>query len=191
MFEIIICEDNPAHLEAMTTYVKNYLVMEEDLPIRLALSTDESAEVLAYAKQTSTKQDSLYFIDVRLGDQQMNGLDLARKVRRYQPQAKLVFVTAHEEYMPFTMTYHLEALDYILKDNPHKMRDKMIACIKTAYERSLVLSQSLPPFVIQKGAQTQVIRSAAINYFETLPAHRIRLVGPEALVDFYDSLKNI
>ncbi|MDK7050237.1 hypothetical protein QP294_04845 [Aerococcus sanguinicola] len=86
MFEIIICEDNPAHLEAMTTYVKNYLVMEEDLPIRLALSTDESAEVLAYAKQTSTKQDSLYFIDVRLGDQQMNGLDLARKVRRYQPR---------------------------------------------------------------------------------------------------------
>ena len=71
------------------------------------------------------------------------------------------------------------------------MRDKIIACIQTAYERSLVQAQSFPPFVIRKGAQTQVIRSAAINFFETLPAHRIRLVGPDALVEFYDSLKNI
>ncbi len=190
MFEIIICEDNPAHLEAMVTYVKNYLVMEEDLPIRLALATPEAAEVVAYARQTSARQDSLYFIDVRLGEQ-MSGLDLARKLRRYQPQAKLVFVTAYEEYLPFTMTYHLEALDYILKDDSHKMRDKIIACIQTAYERSLVQAQSFPPFVIRKGAQTQVIRSAAINFFETLPAHRIRLVGPDALVEFYDSFKNI
>ena len=51
----------------------------------------------------------------------MSGLELAVKLREYDPRGFIVFITAHDDMMFETFRYRLEALDYIVKGAPAMM----------------------------------------------------------------------
>ncbi|AMB99476.1 hypothetical protein AWM75_05465 [Aerococcus urinaehominis] len=190
MFDIIICEDNDFQRDRIQKMVENYLLMA-DIPAKLDMVSQDSYQVLAQAMEKGKDHNCLYFLDIELGDQ-MNGLELARQLRERQPLCKIAFVTAFENYLPFTMKYHLEAMDYIMKDQADDaMRQQVIACLNSAAERFIESASSFEPFVVAIGTHTRLFASPEINYFETLPAHRIRLVGTSDQIDFYDTLANI
>ena len=43
------------------------------------------------------------------------GLDIAKEIRKKDPNATIVFVTTHSEFMPVTFKYRVAALDFIDK----------------------------------------------------------------------------
>ena len=57
----------------------------------------------------------LFFLDIEIRNEEMKGLEVARKIRDRDPYALIVFVTTHSEFMPLSFRYQVSALDYIDK----------------------------------------------------------------------------
>lgn len=67
-------------------------------------------------------EDELFFIDIELG--MMNGIDLARHLRKSSFHGNIIFLTAFPEYV--FEGYHVQALDYLLKPiNENKLEQCM------------------------------------------------------------------
>ena len=58
----------------------------------------------------------------------MTGLTLAQEIRKYDPRGFIIFVTTHSEMSYMTFIYKLEALDFILKDEPKELPKIILHC---------------------------------------------------------------
>nr|WP_235032807.1 hypothetical protein [Enterococcus sp. CSURQ0835] len=47
----------------------------------------------------------------------MNGIDLAEEIREKDVQAKIIFITTHDELIPLTIQHHIKALGFVTKDS--------------------------------------------------------------------------
>ncbi|MCL2367079.1 MAG: LytTR family DNA-binding domain-containing protein [Oscillospiraceae bacterium] len=190
MLHVFLCEDDQACLTHIETVIKNHILIE-DYDMELTLSVDNPTSLLEYL-DTHPIEHGLYFLDVDL-QHEMDGIVLASKIRIHKPAAKIVFVTNHAELSHLTFRYRIEALDYIVKDNPEEMIGWIKDCIDVAYER--YLSDQSPKrggYQVKAGGQTRVIPFDEILYFESHPApHKIILHTKIGQVEFYGSLSNV
>ena len=132
---VLICEDECKQREHMACIVNDYIALK-DYDIELALSTDRPADLLDYVR-AHPQQHRLYILDVHLGPHEMNGITLAKQIRALDPFGKLVFVTTHTELAHLTFKYHIEAMDYIIKDDMHSVAQQVQACVELTYKRCL------------------------------------------------------
>lgn len=131
MFPIFICEDDPAHRQKIEKVVRNF-IMIEDFDMKLTLTTANPIDILDYLER-NPKTTGLYFLDVDLGHE-MTGIGLAAKIREIDSLGKIVFITTHGEMSYLTFLYKVEALDYIIKDHPEGIDQRVRECIKIAHE---------------------------------------------------------
>ena len=114
MLEIFICEDNLAQRAYLEQLIQQAIVLN-DWEMMLRLSTESPLEILAYLEKHPQTQ-GIYFLDVDLNTK-MNGIQLGAEIRNRNPHGKIIFITAHNELLPLTFQYKVEAMDYIAKDN--------------------------------------------------------------------------
>lgn len=95
--------------------------------MKLLLSTGDPHSILEKAQLS--KNTGLYFLDICLGTD-MNGLILAQKIREIDARCFIVLITSHSEMSLMTFQYKVEALDFILKDNPSCIQERIDDCIK-------------------------------------------------------------
>lgn len=132
MLEICICEDNQALRQKISQWVGNFCLLSE-LDANLALSTENPLLVLEYYRMVS--QAVLFFLDIDLGTQ-MDGMELAQKIREYHKDAFIVFFTTKSEMAPLTFKYQVEALDFIVKDGDEdEIKERILSTIRTAVAR--------------------------------------------------------
>ena len=190
MLSIIICEDDLAQLQQMEKIIRDY-VMIEDLGIEVVLATDNPIDVLDYLEK-NPQTTGLYFLDVDLGHE-VTGIGLAAKIREIDDMGKIVFVTTHGELTYLTFMYKVEALDYIIKDNPEGIRDRVYDCIKIAHER--YLNDKNPEKKIYKVKiedRVLAIDQDDIMFIESsdIP-HMLILHLDNSQIEYYGSLKDI
>jgi two-component SAPR family response regulator len=101
----------------------NILIVEDELPILENLintvSDYESSSIIVWPFDkpkdalSSALQNNfdLALIDIQLPE--MNGVDLARKMKQEQPNLKIIFTTAYNNYA--AEAFEIEATDYLLK----------------------------------------------------------------------------
>ncbi|MCM1127002.1 MAG: LytTR family DNA-binding domain-containing protein [Lachnospiraceae bacterium] len=126
MLPIIICDDQ----ETYRTYLQNLIekdICMEELDMAVVLSAGEPNAVLHYISEN--RAPFLYFLDVDLRDGSCSGIDLASQIRRHDPRGFIVFITVHNELSPMTFQYRVEAMDYILKDDPENIPDRVKQCL--------------------------------------------------------------
>lgn len=58
-----------------------------------------------------TTKPEVWFLDIEMPG--MNGMDLAERIRSYDPEAAIVYVTAYDQYA--IKAFELAAMDYLLK----------------------------------------------------------------------------
>ena len=75
---------------------------------------EQSNQLLEYIKPANHQQ--LFFLDIEIKGKEKEGLHLGQTIRNKLPDAHIVFVTSHSEFMPSTFSYQLFALDYIDKN---------------------------------------------------------------------------
>lgn len=122
----------------------------------------------------------------------MSGLELAVKLRQYDPRGFIVFITAHDDMMFETFRYRLEALDYIVKGEPSVMAQRVNACLESICERlmsepdgksnycSLKIFDSVRHIPLQK-----------ILYFEAVGSrHTLVLHMDDEVLEFNSSLNH-
>lgn len=125
MLRIHVCEDNKEQRERMKHVIERFISVEE-LDMELGIVAERPEDMLAAVKQENVT--GFFFLDIDL-QSQMNGMELARKIREYQPRCFIVFVTTHSEMSYMTFSYKVEAMDFIIKDNYDDMENRIHQCL--------------------------------------------------------------
>ena len=68
----------------------------------------------SFLDDVQQKQYNVVFMDIYFDEQEMTGIDAARKLRQKDPQCIIVFLTTSSDHMPEAFAVH--AFSYIIKD---------------------------------------------------------------------------
>ena len=77
----------------------------------------------------------LFFIDIQMPEYDMNGLELARKLREKNSNDYLVFITAKDDLAYKVFEYQLDVLDYIVKKPKYYLKNADMALLTERLNR--------------------------------------------------------
>lgn len=120
------------------------------------------------------KDFDLLILDIEMG--QMNGMELARKIREENEDIPLMFITGYDEYMQYG--YDVAALHYMIKP---VNKDKFFMILDKLEKRQTVSSEEKIMLMTDKGARS--VFCAGIIYVEA-NGHccMVRIAGETILV---------
>ncbi len=189
MLKIYICEDDKKQLAQITKAVENTIMIEE-LDMKVELSTTDPFEIIRRIENESGI--GIYFLDVRLNSE-IDGIELASRIRDYDPRGFIVFVTTHPELSYLTFKYKVEALDYVVKGENENLEYNIRSCILNAYSKFLSNRKEIKKFFYAKFGQKIIhIPYEEIIYFETSSTpHKVIVHTINRRVEFYGHVGHI
>lgn len=110
MVKILICDDDQTFAQSMFKRILS-LPAYSSKSMKLSYLTD-----IAEMSANTIAQYDILFLDIDLGKE--SGIDLARKMRKMNPEAVLIFVTNFSEYAP--EGYEVDAFRYLAKSELEK-----------------------------------------------------------------------
>ena len=130
---IILCEDQIIQLNQLERIIDNFILFHDEV-FKIVLKTQSPLEVKKYLKQFRPKQ-GIYFLDIDL-NHEVNGIELAEVIRKYDVQAKIIFTTTHDEMLPVTIKRRVETLGFVTKDQTlDEYRNEIVELLLLAQER--------------------------------------------------------
>ncbi|MGN0484124.1 MAG: LytR/AlgR family response regulator transcription factor [Lachnospiraceae bacterium] len=192
MLNIYLCEDNEKQREMAAKIIENIVLIEE-CDLKFLCQTADPYEVLRVAETQS--DPGIYFLDIDL-NAEINGLQLAQRLRKMDPRGFIVFLTALAGMATMTFTYRVEALDYIIKDqmdDSGAMKSRIHDCILEAYKRyTSPQNQSQPTFTIKTADREHCIALDDILYIETAETlHHLLLHTTTSIIEFSGKMKEV
>lgn len=190
LLPVYICEDNAQIRAELESYLKNQILIE-NYDMRLTLSTRHPEDIIAAIRKTPGR--GIYFLDVELNGESMDGFALGQEIRKHDTRGFIIYVTAYKELAFETFRYHLEALDYITKENPEKMYAGMSRCLHIITDRMCEdRSKHRPYFTVKIMDVVKHIPIDEILFFETSGrSHRIVLHADRDRIDFIGSMQEL
>ena len=190
MLSVFLCEDDPCQRSQLEKYIKDYIMIEE-LDAQLVLSTDNPYDILHYLI-FHTNIKGVYFLDVDLKSD-ITGIGLASKIREIDAMGKIVFVTTHSELTYLTFLYKVEAMDYIIKDTPGNICQRIQDCLHIANKRYLNdRNTEKKLFKVKVGSQIRGIEHSEIMFFESgLVPHKVILHTFNSQIEFYHTIHEL
>lgn len=189
MLSILICDDIRSHLVYIKNIIEKFILIEE-LDMKVVCAATEPMEILECVKQQ--KQAGLYFLDVELKGE-LDGFQLAEKIRKYDPRGFIVFITTHEEMSYLAFRYKVEAMDYILKERTEEIPQRILECLRKVQER-LSSPQNLIHKVlcVNEGERKILVNQQDVYCIKTCgTSHKIRIYTENSFYEFTNSLKEI
>lgn len=186
---IYVCEDNEKERDIIKESIEKTILIN-NLDFKIKVLTDDPFEIISTIN-SNKKQRGIYFIDVDL-KADINGVQLAAEIRKYDPNGFIIFITSHGELSYLTFTYKIEALDFIVKDD-FQVPNRVSECLLYV-ERKLKLEEGeiSKIFVTKVGDKNISIDFNNILFFETTEKlHRIKLHGTNRTVTFYGTMKEV
>ncbi|GFZ34107.1 DNA-binding response regulator [Clostridium zeae] len=185
---IILCEDDEKQRIDILRNI-DYIIKENNLEMNIYMSTDSPHDVLKIADESS--EVKLYILDVNLNSN-INGIELADKIRNKDSQSYLIFITSHSELAYLTFKYKVEAFDYLVKDS----RDNLFKDLKDALikiqKRSLGGDENKKFFIIRDGKSITKIEFKDILFFETTAIkNKLKVNCINRCKEFYSKLKDV
>lgn len=189
MLSIIVCEDNESQRKRITKFIED-IIMIENLDMKIVLSTENPEKIIEYLE--NDKISGLYFLDVDLNSE-LNGIKLAETIREYDPRGFIVFVTTHAEMSYLTFIYKVEAMDYIIKDKPENVKERIHECILNAHKKYSAKATDLQKnFTIKAEDKIISIEYNKILFFETSNIiHKVVLHAVDRQIEFYAKMKDV
>ena len=190
MVPIYLCDDEPGIRRAISREIeKEILISGYDMEIAAECAAPE--DVLSSLQ--NNRRRGIYFLDVDLKNERYTGFTLGQAIRREDPRGFLIYVTAFRELAFETFRYQLEALDYIVKDDPEEMFAGIRRCLASVVERLQSEKEDSRKYFTVKFMDT--VRHIPIDdilFFETgAKSHRIILHGLKERLDFTGSIQEL
>lgn len=134
----------------------------------------------------------LFFLDIEIKGEEQKGLDIAKEIRSRDPNATIVFVTTHTEFMPVTFKYKVAALDFIDKAlDEESFKDRVCSAIEYTI-CNVGMSLSEDSFTIETSMARFQVPFNTILYFETSPkVHKVILHTKDERMEFYGSIADV
>ncbi|MDR2891542.1 MAG: LytTR family DNA-binding domain-containing protein [Deltaproteobacteria bacterium] len=151
MYRVVICEDEKIFAETLEKTCRE-IFARQHIDFHLTLCTNGEDFLAAFASESY----HLILLDIDLGD--INGIELAKKIRESDREAAIIFTTSHREYV--FEGYDVNALHYLIKPVDATILERLI---KAAWHDTFQNSF----FVFKSGAQNQRIAMRDIISLET------------------------
>ena len=153
---LAVCDDKKEELDAILSLLDEWRGTH-DIPLRRK-AFQSAAELLEAARW---ERFTLYLLDVMMPE--MDGLEAAREIRRFDDAAELVFLSTSPGFA--YESYGVRALDYLLKPVE---REKLFALLDR-----LGLREQNPLEALTLKTATTIIRVpfASISYVEVIGKH--------------------
>ncbi len=120
MLHIFICEDEEVQLNYIKDMISEYVTCRKiDAQIAAAERTPESI----LKKLHEESPPALFFIDVQLDGCEMDGFELACRLKSLNREHGIVFLTSNAPLAYKAFEYRLEVLDYIVKEPEYFLRE--------------------------------------------------------------------
>ena len=189
MLSIIILEDELLQQSRIENVIQE-LIAQKSLQCKPPKIFGKPHQLVEAITERGSHQ--LFFLDIEIKEEEKKGLDIAKEIRKKDPNATIVFVTTHSEFMPITFKYKVAALDFIDKNLPDiEYEDRIISDIGLALSKN-GLSQIECAFTIDTKNATIQVPFHKILYFETSPTvHKVILHTTEEQIEFYGQLSKI
>lgn len=189
MLKVFICEDNIKQKDRFIKIINN-IILIENYDMEIELATHDPYEVINNIKENTTS--AIYFLDVDLSSD-INGIQLAECIRKYDPRGFIVFITSHAEMSYLTFLYKVEAMDYIIKDNYENIAIRIKECIENAHTRYLTKTTDLQKiFSIKVNDKIISVNYENILFFETSSTiHKIIMHCENRQIEFYSQMSSL
>lgn len=189
MLSIFVCEDHDAQRQTIVRIIQNTILMEE-LDMQLVLDAGDPYMLLDQVK--TSQNTGVYFLDIDLNSD-MNGLKLAQQIRLFDPRGFIIFITAHSELSYMTFQYRVEAMDFVLKDNPAEAKVKIRECLLNAMERYTLQTNKIHKvYTMELGGRKVSVDYDEIFFFETSRnIHKVILHAKDRQIEFSSTMKEL
>lgn len=189
MLDIYLCEDIKIQRENLEKIIRNTITIQE-YAMNIRISTESPDEIVESVQHRENR--GIYFLDIDLKTD-INGLQLAEKIRKYDSRGYIVFVTTHSEMAHLTFQYRVEAIDFIIKEEFETLHSKIDDCLKNIMEReTLDNKKEVKNFIFkQRGYIIQEELDNIISFELFGNTHNILLCTNSRQVQFYGSLKEV
>ena len=189
MIGIYLCDDEETIRRQINTALERKILIENyDMKVLCsAAGAQELLDAIEDGKQ------GVYFLDVELKGEAMDGFALGQAIRRLDSRGFIIYVTAFADLAFETFRYHLEALDYIVKGEPARMQEGIRHCLEVITERMCEEREGERSyFTVKVMDVVKHIPVDEIMFFETMGrTHRIELHGKNDRMDFIGSMRDL
>lgn len=134
-YDIAVCDDEPADVQLLSRLVSKWASVNRYI---VSIETFKSAEEFLFKTENGGK--NIVLLDIEMGE--MNGVELAKSIRRKNHEMQIIFVTGYMDYIQDG--YDVEALNYLLK--PVK-EEKLFAVLNRAAEHLKSCEKALLLFI--------------------------------------------
>lgn len=186
--EVLICEDELAHQQRLEN-ILNELKVRDHGDIEIVCITDQPNDIIDYI-QKNRKSKKIYFLDVDLKGN-MNGIELAKEIRKVDPIGEIIFITSHLEYSLITFKYKVSALDYIIKQEKEKVKKRINDCLKEIKKREKILATEEKTLSINLGGEITKVNTDDILFIETSGMRKLMIHTLCEHLEFYGTLKEL
>lgn len=108
MLNFVICDDNLDMLNKLVTMFEK-VFLKNDLPAQISFKSTDVNDLLDYIKDNRI---DVLVLDIKLNSK-LNGLDVAKQVRKRNKDCYIIFTTGHYEYV--LVAYQCKTFDYLCK----------------------------------------------------------------------------
>ncbi|MCC4412855.1 DNA-binding response regulator [Limosilactobacillus reuteri] len=197
MLKVIILENDDYqadYIERLVSQRKLINPTPRSYDMKIYLRTSDPQEVI----DKITDEEYLAVLDIEL-DSQLSGIDVAEQIRKKAEFAEIIFVTAYQEYLPYTVSRRIEPFDYISKNNQiESVKDRLRTDIDEAYIRYQnyvnANSKHQEKFAYEPihGVKRQV-NFDDLYYIESVKNanRRLRIVGKNMRIEYHGELGKI
>lgn len=174
MIGIIICDDDRFMLEMSADATRRCIELEK-LAAGIICATQDFNEVLLYIEKNPGSY--LYFIDIDFGRDSLNGVDIAKLIKKKEPLSKVVFVTSHADMGMCILKSGVEAFGFIEKTAD---KNKMLQGYKRYLHLALEHIAEAPPT-----DESSIKLLVGIDEYVILPTSQILYVETDKTVSHF------
>lgn len=135
MIKIALCDDDSPFVSKITGLIQSLLQNGTESPV---ITTYINPAALTAAISDGERYD-IFILDVQMPER--SGLEVARCIRKYQPNAALIFLSSHLNYA--TEGYKVQAMRYVSKlDLDHALPEALeqaVAALEKTDTRSIMV----------------------------------------------------
>lgn len=188
MQKIYICDDNKIQLIKIKNIIQEE-ILKQEYNMKIEKCYTSSDELIFDTMES--KEPNIYFLDVCI-ESENSGFKTAIEVRNRQPNAFIIFITSHYEFV-YNVFNHIEPLDYIVKEiNEENIKKKIENCLITIDMRCNKDGKGYNKFSLKIGRSNITEDFEKIISFEKVSdSNRVIMTTKNSKMEFYGSISDI
>ena len=176
MLGIIVCDDDRFMMETSAKLVQQ-CIKDNAYPAAVVCAATDFKIVMRYIKKNPGAY--LYFLDIDFGKAALNGIDIAKIIKKAEPLSKIVFVTSYADMGIGVLKSGAEAFGFVEKtDAPGKMLLDFKKYIRLALDLAPAAAKS-------EEGERRIKLLVGIDEYIYLPVSQILYVEAEKTVSHF------